>query len=108
MTGHVRRNTHPAGITTADHPKCDPLATDGEVPIGDIALTEPDELALYTAPLTGYRVRRFNLEVEIMFLYLGAQDVVFRQEEEVIGQAGHAIPLQFPGGVDELTDCSPH
>lgn len=63
----------------------------GQVTISDISFAESDKLTLYAAFLTGHRDRRFNLKVEIMFFHLGAQDVIFRQVEYVIGHAGHAV-----------------
>ncbi len=64
---------------------------DGKLPVGDIALAEADELSFNAALFAGHRNQSCNLKVDIMFFHLGAQDMIFRQVEYVIGHAGHAV-----------------
>jgi len=62
---------------------------DRQITVSHVSLAEPDKLALYATFLTGYRLRGFDLEVEIVLLFLDVQDLVFRKVEDIVGKAGH-------------------
>lgn len=66
---------------------------DRQITVSHVPLAEPHKLPLYATFLTGYRLRGFDLEVEIVLLLLDVQDLVLWKADDIVGQAGHVNSL---------------
>lgn len=62
---------------------------DRQITVSHVPHAEPDKLVLYATFLTGYRLRGFDLEVEIVLLLLDVKDLLLWKADDIVGQAGH-------------------